>query len=74
MQHQNIQPGRGPLTLHESELSNPEYEVYIASVAEAARWGAASVGACEARGWIKGRCGIDHAVLDKVSAGCCYDG
>lgn len=65
-------PTSRPLTLHVSALSNAEYNAYTANLAEATApmpnvaWEDVSMGVREARGWIKGRYGVDGGVIDQV--------
>lgn len=62
-----------PLLLHISALSPDEYESYTAVLAELAgpghgesQWNK-SVGVMEARGWLRGRYGLDAVLVDKAS-------
>lgn len=61
-----------PLALHESALSEPEYQAYtcilheIAPETAGAEWEAAQVPMGEAKGWIRGKYAVDAALLDQV--------
>jgi hypothetical protein len=63
-----------PLVLHISALSPEEYDLYTAILADLSgpaqddhAWDR-PVDVMEARGWIRGRYGLDAALVDKVSA------
>ena len=61
-----------PLALHVSALSPDEYSSYTAVLAELAGPGQDDnpwerpVDVAEARGWIRGRYGLDASIVDKV--------
>lgn len=61
-----------PLTLHVSALSNSEYNAYTTSLADVTSptpevaWEDITMGVREARGWIRGRYGVDGSVIDQV--------
>ncbi|KIO33116.1 hypothetical protein M407DRAFT_17981 [Tulasnella calospora MUT 4182] len=60
-----------PLALHESALSEPEYQAYTCILHEIApetagvEWEAAQVPMGEAKGWIRGKYAVDAALLDQ---------
>jgi len=61
-----------PLTLHVSALSNSEYNAYTTSLADVTSplphvaLEDIMVGVREARCWIRGRYGVDGAIIDQV--------
>jgi hypothetical protein len=67
-----------PLLLHISALSPAEYQSFIAALAELSGdtapdqagseyWEEKPVGVLEAKGWLRGRYGLDVVTVDKVS-------
>ncbi|KAG9019064.1 hypothetical protein FRB90_006807 [Tulasnella sp. 427] len=61
-----------PLALHESALSEPEYQAYTCILHEIApdtagsEWEAVQVPMGEAKGWIRGKYAVDAALLEQI--------
>lgn len=58
-----------PLELHVSALSEPEYNAYtciLRDIVPGGEWETADIPVGEAKGWIRGKYGVDAILLDQV--------